>query len=103
MLEKRDQMFLQLTYKAYTVFYFSVPLSYIIGQGAVGGNVPRSMHRLLCTCVFSMLRMVCSCKAGAQNTILCRCAPVDESLLRAAFKVDVERIRVAEEGLRRLS
>ena len=29
--------------------------------------------------------------------------PVDESLLHAALKVDVERIRVREEGLRRLS
>ena len=46
--EKRDQMFLQLTYKAYTVFCFSVPLSYVPGQGALGGNVPRSMHLLLC-------------------------------------------------------
>ena len=71
--ETRPDVF-AIDIKAYTVFCFSVPLSYVRGQGAVRRNVTRSMHLLLCTCVFSMLRMVCSCKAGAHNTILCGCA-----------------------------
>ena len=66
--------------------------------------MPRSMHLLLCRPVF----FPCFAWSALVKRVLtipffADVPPVDESLLHAALKVDVERIRVAEEGLRRLS